>query len=194
MQRMVLVIFVASMVFWPLGCGESYEPAPSSKVTEQAKEQTAAETTVQSEQPTAVSEPEPAAVASEPEPVETPAVEPTPTPQIQPRPASPPPVMVAPQLPISLDLGVALAQTGPNGTMMMFNVEYEFVVGEPDPKAGYVWVIERAKGTTKKLKVQLQNKNTLITPIDGWRPEQGPFHSHIEDSKGKRLSDSIEMQ
>ena len=29
--------------------------------------------------------------------------------------------------------------------------------------------------------------------IQGWRPEDGPFKSHIEDAKGTRLSESIEM-
>ena len=32
-----------------------------------------------------------------------------------------------------------------------------------------------------------------MTLIQGWRPEQGPFHSHLEDSKGDRVSESIEM-
>ncbi len=30
--------------------------------------------------------------------------------------------------------------------------------------------------------------------IQAWQPEHGPFKSHIEDLKGTRLSESIEMQ
>jgi len=26
-----------------------------------------------------------------------------------------------------------------------------------------------------------------------WKPEDGPFHSHLEDRKGNRVSESIEM-
>jgi len=77
--------------------------------------------------------------------------------------------------------------------MMMFSVEYEFVQGEPNPKLGYVWVIERAKGASAKQAVPLKKKGTLNTAIFRWRPENGPFRSHIEDRDGKRLSASIDM-
>jgi len=77
--------------------------------------------------------------------------------------------------------------------MMMFSVDYEFVQGQPNP-AGYVWVIERAKGDPAKIGVKLKAKENLMIPMTKWRPEDGPFKSHIEDSKGSRLSESIDMK
>ncbi|MFZ1935287.1 MAG: hypothetical protein WAU84_16325, partial [Thermoguttaceae bacterium] len=82
---------------------------------------------------------------------------------------------------------------GPEGTMMMFSVDYEFAQGEPNT-AGYIWVIERAHGAVAKLQVKLTAKGTLETALTtNWRPEDGPFHSHLEDRKGNRVSESIEM-
>jgi hypothetical protein len=93
---------------------------------------------------------------------------------------------------IALSTGVALPQTGLEGTMMMFSVEYE-VQGEPNT-AGYFWVIERAHGKPAKLERKLAKKGTLMAALqNGWRPEDGPFHSHIEDRSGHPLSESIEM-
>ncbi|MBN1394388.1 MAG: hypothetical protein JW959_05150 [Pirellulales bacterium] len=174
MQRSLLLLFVASLVLWPVGCMDDYVPAPSPPAARQEEQP--------SPEPTAVSEnpgPEPAAEASES--VAEPKEQPVKTPPL-----------AGPR--IALDLGVALPQTGPEGTMMMFSVQYEFVSGAPDPKAQYFWVIERAKGAPQKIPCHLQRKHKLETPISGWRPNEGPFHSHIEDADGKRLSDSIEMK
>jgi hypothetical protein len=96
-------------------------------------------------------------------------------------------------MPIVLKVGVALPQTGLDGTMMMFSVDYEFVQGEPN-SSGYVWVIERAKGSPEKIEVKLAGKGNLPTGMPQWRPEDGPFQSHIEDRNGNRLSESIEMR
>ena len=187
MQRMVFAIFAASIILQPIGCGD-YEPADLPAPPKQAAEEQPAVEHVEPDLPEPVEKKTPEAVAEpEPEPKPGPVAESQP-----PKPAeryvpSRPPAIVAPQMPISLDLGVALGQPGPNGTMMMFNVEYEFVVGEPDPKAEYVWVIERAKGAPKKLKVQLQNKNTLIAPIDGWRPEHGPLQIAHRGRQGQAI-------
>jgi hypothetical protein len=85
-----------------------------------------------------------------------------------------------------------LAQSGPEGTMMMFSVDYE-LEGRPNT-SGYIWVIERAHGAAAKLEVKLAEKGTLETSLTvNWRPENGPFHSHLEDRQGHRLSESIEM-
>ena len=75
---------------------------------------------------------------------------------------------------------------------MSFSVDYELSQGEPGSK-GYVWVIERAHGASGKQQVQLSEKGTLMVLIQGWRPEDGPFKSHIENAKGTRLSESIDM-
>lgn len=111
--------------------------------------------------------------------------------------ATPPPVSATnpsrvTQPSIMLSTGVALAQTGLDGTMMTFSVDYE-VQGELNT-AGYVWVIERAQGQPARGNHQLARKGTLQAVIaTGWRPEDGPFRSHLEDQRGNRVSESIEM-
>jgi hypothetical protein len=86
-----------------------------------------------------------------------------------------------------------LAQTGPEGTMMTFSVDYQVAQGQPST-SGYIWVIERAHGAPAKVEVKLVEKGTLETRLPlNWRPENGPFHSHLEDRQGHRLSESIEM-
>jgi hypothetical protein len=110
-------------------------------------------------------------------------------------PSAPMPPAAAPAAatPIRLSTGVALPQTGLDGTLMSFSVDYEFTEGQPD-LGGYVWVIERARGASIKQKAQLSNRGNLTALAPGWRPEDGPFKSHIEDLKGGRRSESIEMQ
>ena len=76
---------------------------------------------------------------------------------------------------------------------MSFSVDYEFAQGEPGSE-GHVWVIERAHGAAAKQKVKLSQKDNLMVLIQGWQPEDGPFKSHIEDTGGRRLSESIEMR
>ena len=101
--------------------------------------------------------------------------------------------MAVAQRPIQLATGVALAQTGPEGTMMMFSVDYEVAQGEPST-SGYIWVIERAHGNAGKVEVKLTPKGTLRAGMTvKWKPEDGPFYSHLEDRKGNRMSESIEM-
>ncbi len=52
-------------------------------------------------------------------------------------------------MPIELSTGVALAQTLPEGTSMSFSVDYRVAKdAKVDPKAKYVWVIERSGGGT----------------------------------------------
>ena len=97
------------------------------------------------------------------------------------------------QTPIRLATGVALPQTGPEGTLMSFSVDYQFTAGEPSP-AGYAWVIERAQGAPARQPVRLERQGTLTALLPGWRPEEGPFRSHLEDAGGNRLSASIEMR
>jgi hypothetical protein len=116
-------------------------------------------------------------------------------PEIPPPPAAPktpqPPIAAQPS--IELSMGTALAQTTVEGTMMFFSVEYEFTQGG-QPASNYIWVIERTNGSPAKIAVQMGGKNKLLTPMAKWRSEDGPFNSHIEDFKGNRLSNSIEMK
>jgi len=77
--------------------------------------------------------------------------------------------------------------------MMMFSVDYEVAQGEPST-SGYIWVIERAHGNAGKVEVTLTAKGRLTAAmVVKWKPEDGPFHSHLEDRKGNRMSESIEM-
>ncbi len=193
MQRFLIAAFVAATVFWTAGCSENYVPSPPSRAEPQAEAPSSPEPPPSSPAPVLESPsaqlPAPTAVP-ESKPVEQPASEP-PAPVVPP--LAPPRTIVTDRHSIELSTGVALAQPGPEGTMMMFSVEYEFVLGEPNPKSGYVWVIERAKGAPVKQAVRLSKKRTLYTAVQRWRPENGPFRSHIEDRDGKRLSASIDM-
>ena len=221
MQRKYLAAFVVATVFWPVGCSEDYVPSPRPKTIPEPEKSAEPEPSPAAETPVPAAE-TPAPAAETPpvqpsaprgpaplpksSPTSPPRSGPAPLPKsspiaqpkvetapANPSPSKPPPTTTADQQSIELSTGVALAQPGPEGTMMMFSVEYEFVLGEPNPKAGYVWVIEQAKGAPAKLAFPLKKKGTLNTAIFHWRPENKPFRSHIEDRDGKRLSASIEM-
>ena len=98
------------------------------------------------------------------------------------------------QMSIDLSAGTALPQTGPEGIMMGFSVDYQFVQGQPQPSAPYFWVIERGGNRAPaRIPVTLKPKDNLSKFINGWRPEEGPFQSHIEDSSGRRLSEDERM-
>jgi hypothetical protein len=88
--------------------------------------------------------------------------------------------------------GQSLEQTTVDGNAVGFHVDYQVIGGEPN-SAGYVWVIERAHGSPEKQKVKLERQGKLETMLVGWRSEQGPFHSHLEDADGKQVSESVEM-
>jgi hypothetical protein len=134
----------------------------------------------------------PTAVAEQP-PVAKPAKPELSTPMTTPQPAPSAP-STSSQPMMRLSTGVALPQTGPNGTLMSFSVEYEYVQGEP-ASSGDVWVIERVHGEPTRQNVTLskQGDRRLYVLIDGWQPENGPFHAHLEDANGNRISDSIEL-
>lgn len=137
-------------------------------------------------------------------PLEPPALPPTPnvsvpeeTPPPPPPPTSPVPSPGEPAAglrSIRLSAGVALPQTLPTGTAMGFSVDYEFTRGRPNPASPYVWVIEPGKGQPAKFAARLANKSTLQVFVPHWRPENGPFQSHIEDTAGNRLSRSIPLR
>lgn len=95
---------------------------------------------------------------------------------------------------IRLSAGVALAQTLPTGTAMGFSVDYEFTEGQPNPRSSYVWVIEPGKGPPAKFMVRLSSKDNLMMFVPKWRPENGPFQTHLEDTRGNRLSDSLPLR
>ena len=76
---------------------------------------------------------------------------------------------------------------------MSFSVDYQFAEGQPSP-AGYVWVLQRAQGAPSRQPARLATQGNLTVLAPGWRPEDGPFRSHLEDPSGKRVSPSIEMR
>jgi hypothetical protein len=98
-------------------------------------------------------------------------------------------------------MGVALPQTGPDGILMSFSVEYEAPPSNTSPSLAsktnppdYFWVIERAHGAPFKRAVRLSGQNTLAVLINEWRPTDAPFQTHIEDRYGHRLSLSIDLE
>ena len=127
-------------------------------------------------------------------PVSQPAVAPVTTPAVPPPPSTTAGTTASQVPAIRLSAGVALPQTGPTGILMSFSVDYKFTAGEPNPTSPYVWVIQRAKGGPMRVGVRLGQKGTLPALIGGWRPEQGPFQSHVEDANGNRLSRSISLR
>lgn len=108
-------------------------------------------------------------------------------------PPTPGPATKTRPMPVRLSMGVALPQTTVWGTVMGFSVEYQFT-DRPDASARYVWVIERAEGQPARLTGPLKSQGTLQTLVRKWRPEEGPFRTHLEDYRGNRLSASIPLQ
>jgi hypothetical protein len=109
------------------------------------------------------------------------------------------PVLAQPNvLPVHLSVGIALAQTLPNGTAMSFSVDYQFREGSPNQSNKYVWVIEGQGGKSLQKPVALANKGNLSTLAPGLRPEAGPFSSHIfeitPDGSQRKISRSISMR
>jgi hypothetical protein len=116
------------------------------------------------------------------------------SPQNFPAPVSQSPSPAA-ALSIHLSAGTALPQTGPEGTMMGFSVDYEFDQGQPQPSETFVWVIERTQGEPARISRRLTANGNLSTdPFLPWRPEQGPFRTHIEDSSGHPVSETVDLR
>lgn len=134
-----------------------------------------------------------------PTPAAPPAVAPGQTPGRMPAgypssPTAPPTTAARADVAIDLSAALSLPQTGPEGTMMGFSVDYQFTQGQPQPSETFFWVIQRAKGPPVKIAVQLKLKGNLsVMVVTGWRPEQGPFQTHIEDSSGRRVSETAPL-
>ncbi len=76
---------------------------------------------------------------------------------------------------------------------MSFSVDYQFTQGEPG-SSEYSWVIERAAGPPATEMVRLERQGTLVVVMPGWRPEEGPFQSHLEDQQGVRVAATLKMR
>jgi hypothetical protein len=110
-----------------------------------------------------------------------------------PPPPVPPVPTTTPSGPISIKLSAATAlpQSLPTGTAMGFSVDYEFVRGQPDPAAEYVWIVESAQGQAVKLGVRLEPRGTLQQFILEFKPGQGPFRTGIETTAGVKLTEGV---
>lgn len=83
------------------------------------------------------------------------------------------------KLNILLSTGVALAQTGPDGTLMSFSVDYEFAAAPPVAAARYALVVQRGDGQSVMNQETLQRAGNLALLVPGWRGEVGPFYGYI---------------
>ena len=172
-------LFVSLAILPLVGCSFGYDPsAPPAKTTAAPKTLT---------QPPAAQ-----AHSSLPQGGPGPAATPSPAVPASSSSSSRPPAsgagMPGPTLPIRLSAGTALPQTLPEGTAMGFSVDYQFTGAQPEPNARYFWVIERTQGLLTKQPVQLKPQGTLQGFLGDFRPEQGPFRTHLEDARGNRLS------
>jgi hypothetical protein len=99
---------------------------------------------------------------------------------------------------IKQSAGVALAQTGPEGTLMSFSVDYKFIAGDPTPNAEYAWVIQDARGEELERPVTLRRRDTLQAIVPQWRPERGPFTSQIvevaEDGTRRTVAPAVDLR
>ncbi|MHB1035079.1 MAG: hypothetical protein ACYC35_10355 [Pirellulales bacterium] len=99
---------------------------------------------------------------------------------------------------IQLSAGVALPQTGPEGTFMSFSVDYQFTQGAPGPTNRYVWVIAPAQGNPMEEPATLQAQGTLQVFTPRLRPENGPFRAHLEQLGGqpprRTVSNTVDLQ
>jgi len=84
-------------------------------------------------------------------------------------------------LPLSTSAAVALAQTGPNGTLMSVGCEYSFNRGPRKPKAHYVLVVKNGKGKIATVAVKLEDQGMAGVLIDGWRPDDRPFTGYFAE-------------
>ena len=116
----------------------------------------------------------------------------------QPRPAAttPQPRLSesGPNLQVDLSAAVALAMTGPEGTMMGFSVDYRVKGTAPSGQSPFVWVIEGQGGKIYRLPVKLESQGNLMLVVPEWRPEDGPFRCRIEDQMQRAVSPTVDMR
>lgn len=83
------------------------------------------------------------------------------------------------KLDVRLSVGLALAQTTPEGTLMGFSVDYEFHGAAPSSGAKYGFMLRRGDGQTVVQPSSLESEGNLSTLVPSWRPEDGPFQGAI---------------
>jgi len=202
------LLVLAAAVALP-GCMAEYQPAPLPASAGQKAGTAADQSAPQPKaQPQTPAQPAPSASAAHPLAEQPPASRPPgqgplaewppagQSPGVAPRPspsASGNGTAAPRSLPIQLSVGIALPQTGPEGTMMGFSVDYQFTTGEPQTSLKYFWIIQRAGGKAARIPVRLEQKGNLALFLP-WRPEEGPFQGHLEDGSGNRLSPTIDLR
>jgi hypothetical protein len=100
---------------------------------------------------------------------------------------------------IQLSAGVALAQTLPDGTGMLFSVDYRFSQRSNDQSLRYYWVIIPDRGDPITTEVRLGASGTLTHVERGMRPEIGPFQCRLEaqhpaDSQRFKVTGAVPMK
>ncbi len=99
---------------------------------------------------------------------------------------------------VKLTTCVALPQSLPTGTCMLFSVEYHFIGAGPDPRAIYYWVIEPNLGAPVAQKCDMRAQGGSLKAVaQSITPGQGPFNCHIvEETKTsgrRRISRSYSL-
>jgi hypothetical protein len=83
--------------------------------------------------------------------------------------------------PVRLSAGTALPQTGPEGVLMGFSVDYQSPGYQPSAGARCVLVIERGDGKRAEQPAEVAASGTWALIIQGWPPEAGPFQARVEE-------------
>jgi len=187
MKRFMFVAVLLSPAPLAAGCSGGYDDAVADLAAKRAAEQASRPASPPPEGKPAGDQ---AAAPSDEKPLRRQPA--SPPPRTEPRSPKPKPSAEEPAL--KLSAGVALPQTGPTGILMSFSVDYRFTQGRPDRASPYVWVIERSRGEPAKQEVRLTDRGTLQILIPGWRPEEGPFQTHIENAAARKLSDSAPLR
>jgi hypothetical protein len=87
---------------------------------------------------------------------------------------------VAPQgLAIRLSAGTALPQTGPEGTIVGFSVDYRVTQGRPEPTSKFVLVVSGSGGKSVEQPLALKPEGTVEFFTPQFRPEDAPFNARI---------------
>lgn len=103
--------------------------------------------------------------------------------------ASPPPAIDSD--PIQLSHGVALAQTGPDGTTLLFSVDYEFKWSAPNSSMAYRLVIRSNTKKSESRDVTLSAKGTLEMRAEELKLEDGPFTAVLWARGSERMVRTI---
>ena len=111
--------------------------------------------------------------------------------------AATPPAKALRKLDIQLSTGVSLAQTGPDGTLMSFSIDYQFTATPPVAGARYGVVVQRRDGQAVLQEEKLKVSDTVQLLVPKWRPEDGPFYAFIVELNSQdrpiAKSESIEL-